>query len=177
MAEILRPKIPELKSCRELFTVHLPITSIAPISYDNLPGSLKRYIGSKENCGLSFKVVHPDSGITLVAEHSDFEVFFLQDRNKSDRYVGEGQIYVECGSESEIPIVGYTYTSKWARQQGLGTRRLFIMNTVSRLAFDSPVSSSASPRPTQRSIWEKLVEKEIAENYQWEGTPRYRFTV
>lgn len=175
MNEILRLGALDLNHCKDVFGLCLPSSDIKPVGYNDLPKGLQKQMDSEENCGLTFKVLHIDNSTTYVSEFVGFDLFFFQDRNAQNRYTGEGRIYVESGEESEIPVVGYTWTSEKFRKQGLGRRRLFIMNATSKARYDNALSSSGSPRISQRSIWEKLVKEGIAETHVWEGTQRYRF--
>jgi len=176
MSEILRLYTANFKQCEKAFGIYLPSASLIPVKYQELPKSLKQQIEKENNCGLSIKVNHQDLGTTYIAEFTGLDLFYLEDRNTENKYAGEGRVYVESSDESEIPVVGYTYTSEKSRRLGFGTRRLFVMNALSRVKFKTPISSSGSPKPTQRSIWEKLVDEEIAEIHYWNGTQRYKFS-
>lgn len=176
MVEILHFKDKNFDLFEDSFTLYLPSTHIEPIRYESLPGSLRKQMKvSSEDCGLIFKVEHQDCTTTFVAEIPALEYFRLQDRSRTNTYLGEGLVYIQNIEEDEIPVVGYTFTSIMARRRGLGTRRLFTMNAISHAAFDSAINSSASPRLAQRAVWEKLVEKEVAETHFWQETQRYRF--
>lgn len=160
----------------DIMSLYFPSGDIRPIEYEDLPGLVRKSLIYKEACDLALGIIHQDGGRTYVARQSDFDVVFVQDRNRSGRYVGEGRIILEQGSEFVLPVVGLTFTSEVVRGHGLGTRRLHLMNAISLALYESPITSSSCPSLLQRDVWDKLVEKEIAEQVVWDGTQRYRFS-
>lgn len=175
MSEILRFTAPSFETYEEAFGIYVPYSKIEPISYKELSTGIKKSLESKDNCGLAFKVTHSDESKTLIAEFPDFDIFFLEDQTEKKVKAGGGRIYVQSGEESEITVVGNTETLEKFRRQGLGTRRLFVMNALSKARYDIPISSSSNPSSFQRPIWERLVHEEYAETHVWEGTERFKF--
>ena len=166
----------DLSLCSEIFACRLPYATFQPIAYKDLPYRIRKNIDGEENSGLALEITHTDSTKTYVGENSSFETVYFQDRDKRNKYLGEGQVYVaNIEDELYFPVVGFTFTSKKLRRNGFGTRRLFIMDAISRFVFDEPLHSTDSPRISQKSIWEKLVAQEIAEIHQWQGVQRYKF--
>lgn len=166
----------DLGLCGEIFAYRLPGASVQPTTYERLPYRIKKNIGGEKDCGLALEIAFNDSSKTFVGESSSFEVVYLQDRDRKNKYLGEGQIYIEnVDDELYIPVVGFTYTSKRFRRNGFGTRRLLVMDAVSRFVFDEPLHSSSAPKLSQKSIWEKLVVKELAETHEFRGVQRYKF--
>ena len=166
----------KLDLCEEIFACRIPNATIQPIGYETLPYRIRKHILGTEDFGLGLEIVHEDSTKTYVGESSSFEVVYFQDRDKRNKYLGEGQFYIQNFEDDlYIPVVGFTFTAKEYRRKGIGTRRLFVMDAVSRVIFEQPLHSSTTPRLAQKSIWEKLVREEIAETHNWQGTQRYKF--
>lgn len=175
MTEILKPRNLNLKTCNEAFTLYLPSTKVERISFGDLPRGIKEQIEKPEKCKTSLLLTHFGGNKTFVGEELDMSLIHLQDMSINNQHQGAGAIYIEPGEEDEIVIVGNTTTIDEFQKQGLGTRRLFTMNALARARFGSPIYSTSSPKPQQRSIWERLVEQEVAEKCFWEGTQRYKF--
>lgn len=154
-----------ITAVRESFGLYFPHATVEPIDFGELPYNIKRHIQRERDCRLIFRLLHSDdlSRSFVVHDHSN-QTILLQDRNKGNRYIGEGYIYIN--PDDDIPTVGYTFTAERFRRQGIGTRRLLVMNALSQAIFGAPLSSSTHPMPLQRSIWEGLVRKEQAELIQ-----------
>ena len=165
-----------LERHEENFALYFPHAAIESISYNDLPYRIRKNLDGKDDCGLALQITHLDLSKTFVGENLSLEAVFLQDRDSKNKYAGEGQIFLEAGNdEPDIPVVGFTFTALKYRRNGLGKRRLQIMDAVTRSLYQDPLYSSGSPRPEQRSIWEHLVNEEIAEIVKWQETKRYKF--
>lgn len=71
------------------------------------------------------------------------------------------------------PFVGYTETEKDFRNQGLGTRRLLLMNAFSGAQYSLPLNSDTLN--SEVSVWEDLVQKGQAQKFQEGEHLRYSF--
>lgn len=166
----------ELGKCRKAFAYRHPNATFQPIDYGALPYRIRKNIDGREDLGISLEIEHEDTTKTYVGQSSSLETVFLHDRDRRNKYLGEGVIYLQnFDDDLYIPVVGFTFTAKPQREKGIGTRRLFIMDTLSRLVFEQPLHSSSAPRLSQKSIWERLVEQKVAEYHYFEGVQRYKF--
>lgn len=176
MIERIDLKRPNLRSCDEIFACRMPGSSVELITFDFLPSKLKKNIRGKNDCGFALQINHPDQSRSFVGQSTYYDSLHVQDRSNKDKYLGEGQVYIEnVEDELYIPVVGFTYTTKKFRRKGIGTRRLIVMDSVSRILFSEPLYSSTTPRLAQKSVWENLVEQESAEVYEFRGIKRYKF--
>lgn len=88
----------------------------------------------------------------------------LIDVNQSDMPVGYGE--VDFGRFSFLEgkfFVGYTETFPEFQKQGLGTRRLYVMNALCQAFYQSPLNSGFGLGLGAERLWERLVEQGVAE--------------
>lgn len=176
MIERMNIKRPDSRSCSEIFACRMPDSTIEHITFEFLPSKLKKNIRGKNDCSFALQINHPDQSRSFVGESAYYDSIHVQDRNEKDKYLGEGQVYIEnVEDELYIPVVGFTYTTRKFREKGIGTRRLIVMDSVSRILFNEPLYSSTTPRLAQKSVWEHLVEQEYAEIHEFKGIRRYKF--
>lgn len=64
------------------------------------------------------------------------------------------------------PRVGYTYTEKDFREQGLGKRRLLLMHAFSRMRYDKPLYSGVSHTDLARETWKSLAKAGRARRFR-----------
>ncbi len=77
-----------------------------------------------------------------------------------------------------MPYVGFTRTEERKLREGLGKRRLRIMNDLSLKLFEIPLSSNATMEDEAVSLWASLVRSEEAEIVDWDGHyGRFRFLI
>jgi hypothetical protein len=176
MKERIGSENPNLRICNQIVASRLPGTELTKITFAFLPAKIRSDIGARHNFGFAIKLDHPDQTTSFVAQDLGSEVIYLQDRNKQNKYLGEGQVFIEnVEDELYIPVVSFSYTTKKFRRRGIGTRRLTVLNSVTRLLYEEPLYSSSTPRLAQRSVWENLVEQELAEIHEFKGVRRYKF--
>lgn len=65
-----------------------------------------------------------------------------------------------------IARVGDTFTNNEYRRQGLGRRRLELMNGITSQLYGQVLHSGLSIEPEAESIWQTLVDEGVAEPYQ-----------
>lgn len=75
----------------------------------------------------------------------------------------------------EKPFVGYTTTEEGFRNKGLGSRRLFIMNALSKMLYGFPLHSDTLISEEAKRLWERLVEQGKAIKYKEGERGRYKF--
>lgn len=176
MKERIGSESPNLRTCNQVITCRLPGSELTKITFAFLPSKIRSDIGTRDNFGFAVMLEYPDLTTSFVAQDLASEIIYLQDRNKQNKYLGEGQVFIEnVEDELYIPVVSFSYTSKKFRRRGIGTRRLTIMNSMTRLLYEEPLYSSSTPRLAQKSVWENLVEQELAEEYEFNGVRRYKF--
>lgn len=176
MKERMGSEKPNIRVCNEIVACRLPGSKLHEITFAALPAKIRNEIGARYNFGFGIKLDHPDLTTSFVAEDLASEIIYVQDRNRENKYLGEGQIHIEnIEDELYIPVVGFSYTSQKFRRKGIGTRRLSVMDSMTRLLYDEPLYSSTTPRVAQRSVWEKLVTEELAEIHEFKGVTRYKF--
>lgn len=176
MKERIGETTKNLSICNEIIACRLPGAEFRQVCYQDLPYRIRKEIRGRNDLGIALEINHNDTTKTFVGESNSFEALYFQDRNRRNNYIGEGQVFIEnIEDELYIPVVGYTYTSKKFREKGYGTRRLHVMDTISRFIYEEPLYSSCTPRLAQKSIWERLVEREFAEIHEFRGIQRYKF--
>jgi hypothetical protein len=72
------------------------------------------------------------------------------------------------------PIVEYFRTFKSFHKQGLGTRRLFMLNALARAFYGAPLNSSTT-FSTSKSLWEKLERDGKVKKVKWGNFDNYVF--
>lgn len=124
-----------------------------------------------------FKIDHQEGGQTYVAQKriindngSAVDWTYLFDTDLHGRPQGYGEI---VHGNSDKPFVGYTFSE--IKKQGLGQRRLKMMNAISTMLYDKPLHSASTISDSARGVWEKLVHEGVAERYMDEETQRYVF--
>ncbi len=81
-----------------------------------------------------------------------------------DKIIGRAELKlnVKCPKEyleyfKDKPFIGWIETDKNLRKQGLGTRRMYLMNAYSRMLYGLPLYSDTVNSLPMESLWEKLV--------------------
>ena len=97
-----------------------------------------------------------------IGEGINEENIFVIDVDQEGSLTGIGNIrffreFVGMDDMVGCPFVGYTLTTG-PKRQGLGTRRLFTMNTVALRIYGKPLYSGVHiEQDTARPLWDKLV--------------------
>lgn len=161
----------------EIFSAHFPDGRIEQIPHESLPLKLRRSVKHPDG-SIAFTIMHNDGSRTLGVTGGFGGKIQLQDRDKNDRYTGDGNIEPDHIEEIDLPIVGFTFTAIKFQRHGLGMRRLLTMNALSHMFFGLPLrSSSYQELPAPLSLWERLVREGKAERYPGKKLTRYRFTI
>lgn len=113
------------------------------------------------------KIGHGEMRLLWSTEREDI-------RPKRHPFVG----FTKTNVEFNFPLTEENYDNPRIdyRRQGLGRRRLFIMNAYSMMQFGLPLHSG-NPDDTSKRIWERLVDEGIAETFEYDGAIAYRFIV
>ncbi len=129
-----------------------------------------------ENKETPFYVVHTDrrkTGGVLVG--TDITVFDIE----HGQAVGYGTVSsYRPGASNGLPYVGYTETLGGNEKEGWGTRRLRLMNALSRNYFNLPLYSSLESDGTNKlasPLWERLTQAGEAEEVTIHGRQGWRF--
>lgn len=138
-------------------------------------------------------VKYPDGVTTYFASYSrslnnikDEEVVKAIDANSTGTVIGTGTIIYYSITNTSIapiakprmvgfPFVGTTDTLADYRHQGLGLRRLFAMDYVSKRIFGMSLHSGLQPTPEAKSLWDNLVQKGKAVPPSDTNHQRYQF--
>ncbi len=99
---------------------------------------------------------------------------------RENEKIGQGELRFNSKSTDPFfqqkPFVGYTETTELYRKQGLGIRRLCMMNTYSSQFYNLVLySSDAMEKSLSKFAWEKLVTQSLASKLTLEGKIRYCF--
>lgn len=98
-----------------------------------------------------------------------------------NRLLGVGSASLMLNPESDYqkdqPFVRFTKTSPEYRREGLGIRRLQLLDALCKRLWSFPLRSSDSILPEARAVWEKLCELGLAEIWRKDinGKLLYRF--
>lgn len=160
---------------------------IAPIEMSRIPATTQGHIKKQvelyytRDCILPelFVVDHPDREKTYVVVQermNGVDVTHLLDTSSTETVRGTSSFWAYKGPEHvSPPYVGYTETYPDHRKQGLGKRRLVIMNAVAISLYDLPLSSANQVSDPERRIWERLVVEGKAKSYKDGEYNRYVF--
>lgn len=144
--------------------------------FESLPESVQNHWGNTfpKSHLAAFDFVRGQTYIATTApwEDGSKEVLTL-DLDEHGERVGFGEIWLRVG---ESPMVGYTETATGTRQ-GLGLRRLLVMNYVAEQQAGELLHSGSQISPSAAGVWGKLISLGVAEPYRDElWIDRYRFT-
>ena len=161
----------------EAFAAHFSSGRIATASYDTFPNEFRSETDIPSNRrALTFVITHDDGGKTYGVKDSLMDRIYLHDRSGTDEYLGHGEIDHETFDGINKPTVGDSFTAVRRRKNGLGMRRLKMMDALSRMVYQTPLTSGVIIHTSEKNLWEKLVENGKAERIpSGEGPQRYRF--
>jgi len=107
------------------------------------------------------------------------ELVYLIDVDSDGIEEGHGEIRMNISNDDPYfknkPFVGYTETEGGFRRQGLGTRRLLMMNTFTQMLYDLPLHSDTLIADDARRLWERLAVEGKAIKYPEGQNERFRF--
>lgn len=109
---------------------------------------------------------------------SNFRNITVVDCDKAGGRIGEGSVrfYTNTPYADRLhPYVFYTETVEDERGQGLGSRRLRVLNAMSEEAFYSPLFSSTLMNDASRATWGKVEAAGLAVQYRYMDLPRWHF--
>jgi hypothetical protein len=108
------------------------------------------------------------------------EIVLIVDTSDKGDKIGLGILAIgtgNAGDKYKKPYVGETHTDDDHTRQGLGIRRLKLMNRLALELFGLPLNSDPIGNTTGEAVavWQKLVQADQAELYVEDGIPRFRF--
>jgi hypothetical protein len=170
---------------------------ITPIASEKLPETAKEYFAEagKEFCddytqrdpmhveyrGINtFTVMMEGKEVAEAGEWGEVDILLI-DVDDRDRRIGHGIVAMLSGDvqpfEINKPFVGETGTQPEFMRQGLGLRRLQVMNHLAQLIFRKPLHSDLLGHTSEeaKGVWRKLTEQGNAEEYTRDGFSLWRF--
>ena len=140
------------------------------------------------------RISGPGEITTYIAEHSKAYAAvaevesnaYVVDLDPDGRQVGAGEIRFALTNTRDFfrdkPFVGWTETEPGHQRQGLGKRRLLIMNLAATALYKHPLHSGTLMSDDAESLWQKLTADGLAEKYTEKDTAyknglvRYKFS-
>ncbi len=161
----------------EAFAARFSSGRIAIASYDTFPNEFRNEVDIPSNRrALTFAITHDDDGRTYGVRDSLMDRIYLHDRSDKDEYLGHGEIDHETLDGKNKPTVGDSFTAGQHRKNGLGMRRLKMMDALSRMIYQTPLTSGVIIHDSEKNLWEKLVQDGKVERIpSGKGPQRYRF--
>lgn len=135
------------------------------------------------------KIVHENSDVTFFAQQTKTafttemvieQLTYFFDMRGSDK-IGHGELRFNDTSTHPFfmnkPVVGYVETVKGLWKQGIGVRRLCMMNAYAQMVYGLPMySCDTMAYSLSRFSWEKLFQQSMVEKItSSEGKHRYNF--
>lgn len=182
---------------QERFQAYLPDHSIQSVELGVLPDQAIKVMEEKRRNWVSQEdydrgmlegahvIIHPDGNETYVAtttkiysgDDVEESTYFIDMQGGSVAGYGELRKNLTKGGSyfTDKPLVGYTETEPTMRRQGLGLRRLEIMNAFSQMKYQLPLYSDTLLQPDAKRRWEELVQVGKAEKFKEGRHDRYVF--
>jgi len=161
----------------DLFNQYYPQGIISETQLELLPksalnqfeGYSKRFILPKEykkgNFEQLYKIQYNNNDQTFVAtQNKTFDLIYLIDTNQENIKTGHGEIIIRRNHNlTNIPdpcgLVAFIGTDDNFTRQGLGERRLCVMNALSQSLHNVPLYISGIIKSTGEPFFEKMSEK------------------
>lgn len=156
---------------REVFQADFPGASITETSVEALPEWVIEGFGHWEvDRSEAFRVRHADGDETYVAFRKQDElghlVTYLVDF-RDETETGCGSVRVRLSEAEPVSCEGtYLFTNEAYRMEGLGERRLKLMNAICQTLFRQSLDSSTGITPEGKRRWEALVSQGDAIGYR-----------
>ena len=182
--------LPKVEVIKNVSIVEVAYSSIPQPSlyqlHDRLEWNRTRNSSPKKNFESTYRV---DAGDGITDYAGVFSFSRTKDHPASKRIdlvdsfgnevVGRGTAWLIDGVANfeNMPFVAYTTTSLEHLRQGLGMRRLQLLNALCLDLWSQVLRSSDSIRPEARGVWEKLCQMGLAEVWRDDanGKSVYRF--
>lgn len=137
---------------------------------------------------IEFYIIHHQSGdTTYIARQKKTydtsgdteDLVHLIDLDSNGNEEGHAEIRNNITNPSpyfrDKPFVGYTKTEDMFRNRGLATRRLLIMNQITRMFYGLELHSDTLITKEARGLWERLVGEGKAIKYKEGELDRFKF--
>ncbi len=186
----------DLEKVKDDFCKFFRGSSIEEIDLNNIPKEAMTFfenhsellISSKDykpgNFEFFFLIKHSNGDITYLAQQTknyhekvgiERLTYFWETRNKEN--IGHGELRYNISDKDEFfknkPFVGFSETEKEFQKQGLGKRRLLLMNAYSQMLYQLPLYSSDIITPKAENIWVQLEGEGLAQKLIGENRKRY----
>jgi hypothetical protein len=186
---ILNPDITNLEIAKKYY----PDADFSIVSGNKLPKKVGNLLKEKTEWALNLgeclcdfeKVIKADhhlNDFTYISKLSVESVILVTLCDYFEKkVVGYSQIYypdVDKNDEMIPQICGTeTFNSEKMkmRRYGFGTRRVYLMNAVSQMFFDSPIYSDRTRTAAADALWVKLEANNRAKSIEQNGHTRYVF--
>jgi hypothetical protein len=189
------PSEPRLE--QERFQAYFPGHSIESAELASVPDQARQLMEEKRGALVSQEnytkgrlegghvITHPDGSRTYVATTK--KIYSMLDEEESTYFVdmeggsvlGYGELRKDLSKGGKYftdkPFVGYTRTEAANVRQGLGLRRLEMMNAFSQMKYSLPLYSDTVMNTGATSRWEELVRAGKAEKFKEGREDRYVF--
>ena len=76
-----------------------------------------------------------------------------------DKVAGQTEF---MAASSERPYIYYTITKTEHQRKGMAEKRMMVLNQICKDRLHMPLSSSTTPSPAAKALWEKLVSSGFA---------------
>lgn len=180
---------------QECFCNYFPYGHITMLTTDLIPKTAMHFFErmsamfilpekyKKGNFNSFFVIFHDDGSRTYLATQDKTywnkqaeNLVYFADITQSGLLVGNGEMRNSTTKKSDYfkdkPFVGSTNTKENVRRNGLGTRRLLMMNAVSQMLYGLSLNSSTTIIDNAEiRIWERLTTNGAAREYS-EGKMR-----
>lgn len=142
----------------------------------------------EKNFDSFFKITHDNKDETYIAKQlkelanadekiKEEDTYFIDTRDQF--IIGNGELRFDMslrdGGFLRKPFIGYTGTTENYQRQGLGVRRIEVMNAFSEMHYNSPVYSDSLLSPSAEKVWEFLQTSGHAEKIQEGDLYRFRY--
>ncbi len=174
---------------QRVFSEYFPDGKIESVTIADVPEEVLHFFEFKSGQFLSpndytlgnfedfFRVRHCDGKETFLAQQTKtYPQGFLEAGDTErltyfvdvdgDKIIGRSELRLntKCPEEyleyfKDKPFIGWIETHEDLWKQGLGTRRMYLMNAYSRMLYGLPLYSDTVNSPRMESLWETLVKK------------------
>lgn len=181
---------------KDIFHEYFPAGEIEVARIEDLPSDVWYFFEKKSEAHLTkseyqpksfsrlFRVRHKNGDVTYLAVQTKIyntkqdaeELIYFADTRR-DKMIGYSELHFNISSKSPYfknkPLVSFTQTYNNYVKQGLGTRRLFLMNAMTQMLYKLSLYSDTLNSPDMKKIWESLVKQGKASKFKENEYDRY----
>lgn len=186
------------KDVAEKFNEYFPDGVISEISLADMSAAAKEFLVSYRSTFLAprnevanplgrvFRVAHNGGDVTYAATHEknfnnpEHSVSFIYTYDeRGDEMTGFAEAALDHANSDyfiDKPYIFYIETEEGFKQQGLGERKMSVLNACSRAMFGLPLYSGGPNSFGMLRRWSRLIQNGQAERVFTQGKPdRFRF--